>query len=38
VAVWSTGGIGKIAIRAIQRRPDLELVVDTFTPAESSFT
>jgi hypothetical protein len=26
VAVWSTGGIGTIAIRAIQRRPDLELV------------
>jgi hypothetical protein len=26
VAVWSTGGIGSIAIRAIQRRPDLELV------------
>src|SRR4051812_32996363 len=26
VAVWSTGGIGSIAIRAISRRPDLELV------------
>jgi hypothetical protein len=26
VAVWSTGGIGRIAIRAVQRRPDLELV------------
>jgi hypothetical protein len=26
VAVWSTGGIGSIAIRAIARRPDLELV------------
>lgn len=26
VAVWSTGGIGRIAIRAIRRRPDLELV------------
>src|SRR4029453_14296770 len=26
VAVWSAGGIGSIAIRAIQRRPDLELV------------
>ncbi len=26
VAVWSTGWIGSIAIRAIQRRPDLELV------------
>src|SRR6476646_4450735 len=26
VAVWSTGGIGTIAIGAIQRRPDLELV------------
>ena len=26
VAVWSTGGIGSIAIRAIGRRPDLELV------------
>lgn len=26
VAVWSTGGIGRIAIRAIQRRPDLDLV------------
>ena len=26
VAVWSTGGIGSIAIRAIERRPDLELV------------
>ena len=23
---WSTGGIGKLAIRAIDRRPDLELV------------
>jgi hypothetical protein len=26
VAVWSTGGIGSIAIRAVQRRPDLQLV------------
>ena len=26
VAVWSTGGIGSIAIRAVDRRPDLELV------------
>jgi len=26
VAVWSTGGIGSAAIRAIHRRPDLELV------------
>jgi hypothetical protein len=26
VVVWATGGIGSIAIRAIQRRPDLELV------------
>jgi hypothetical protein len=26
VAVWSTGWIGSIAIRAIHRRPDLELV------------
>lgn len=26
VAVWSTGGIGAIAIRAVHRRPDLELV------------
>jgi len=26
VVVWSTGGIGSIAIRAIHRRPDLELV------------
>ena len=26
VAVWSTGGIGVAAIRAIHRRPDLELV------------
>lgn len=26
VVVWSTGGIGSIAIRAINRRPDLELV------------
>jgi hypothetical protein len=26
VAVWSTGGIGATAIRAVQRRPDLELV------------
>lgn len=26
VAVWSTGGIGTIAIRAVRRRPDLELV------------
>jgi hypothetical protein len=26
VAVWSTGGIGSIAIRAIDRRPDLQLV------------
>ncbi len=26
VAVWSTGGVGSNAIRAIDRRPDLELV------------
>jgi hypothetical protein len=26
VVVWSTGGIGSIAIRAIRRRPDLELI------------
>jgi len=26
VIQWSTGGVGKIAIRAIARRPDLELV------------
>jgi 2,4-diaminopentanoate dehydrogenase len=26
VAVWATGGIGSIAIRAIQRRPDIELI------------
>lgn len=26
VVVWATGGIGAIAIRAIQHRPDLELV------------
>jgi hypothetical protein len=26
VVVWSTGGIGSIAIRAIRRRPDMELV------------
>jgi hypothetical protein len=26
VAVWSTGGIGSIAIGAVNRRPDLELV------------
>jgi hypothetical protein len=26
VVVWATGGIGSIAIRAINRRPDLELV------------
>jgi hypothetical protein len=26
VVVWSTGGIGAIAIRAVHRRPDLELV------------
>src|SRR6478752_8428299 len=26
VVVWATGGIGSIAIRAIDRRPDLELV------------
>lgn len=26
VVVWATGGIGSIAIRAIQRRPNLELV------------
>ena len=26
VAVWSTGGVGSIAIDAIRRRPDLELV------------
>ena len=24
--VWSTGGVGKIAIDAVSRRPDLELV------------
>ena len=24
--VWSTGGVGSIAIDAISRRPDLELV------------
>ncbi len=33
VAVWSTGGIGSIAIRAIHRRPDLELEgVWVYTP------
>jgi hypothetical protein len=33
IAVWSTGGIGSIAIRAIHRRPDLELVgVWVYTP------
>lgn len=26
VVVWSTGGIGSIAIRAVDRRPDMELV------------
>jgi 2,4-diaminopentanoate dehydrogenase len=26
VAVWSTGGIGSIAIRAIHQRPNLDLV------------
>lgn len=26
VVVWATGGVGSIAIRAIDRRPDLELV------------
>jgi hypothetical protein len=26
VVVWSTGGVGKIAIDAITGRPDLELV------------
>jgi len=26
VVVWATGGIGSIAIRAIQRRPEIELV------------
>src|SRR5688572_2447688 len=26
VVVWSTGGIGSIAIRAVHRRPDMELV------------
>jgi hypothetical protein len=26
VAVWSTGGVGSNAIRAIARRPDLDLV------------
>src|SRR5258707_14207677 len=26
VVVWATGGIGSIAIRAIARRPDLDLV------------
>jgi hypothetical protein len=35
VAVWSTGWIGSIAIRAIHRRPDLELVgVWVHTPAK----
>ena len=36
VAVWSTGGIGSIAIRAIHRRPDLELVgVWVYTPEKA---
>ncbi|MGV0801365.1 dihydrodipicolinate reductase, partial [Mycolicibacterium elephantis] len=26
IVVWSTGGVGSIAIDAIRRRPDLELV------------
>lgn len=26
VVVWSTGGIGSIAVRAVDRRPDMELV------------
>jgi len=26
VCVWSTGGIGSMAIQAITRRPDMELV------------
>jgi hypothetical protein len=26
VVVWSTGGIGSIAIRAIHQRPNLDLV------------
>lgn len=26
VVVWSTGGVGKVAIDAVSRRPDLELV------------
>ncbi len=26
VVVWSTGGVGKVAIDAVRRRPDLELV------------
>ena len=26
VVVWSTGGVGSIAIDAVHRRPDLELV------------
>jgi hypothetical protein len=26
VVVWATGGIGSIAIRSIQRRPDIDLV------------
>ena len=26
VVVWATGGIGSLAIQAVNRRPDLELV------------
>ena len=26
VVGWSTGGVGRLAIRAVARRPDLELV------------
>ena len=26
VVVWSTGGVGSIAVDAVHRRPDLELV------------
>jgi hypothetical protein len=26
VAVWSTGGIGAIAVRAVDENPDLELI------------
>ena len=35
VVVWATGGIGSIAIPAIHRRPDLELVgVRVYSPAK----